>query len=138
MKKNAKIIEIRGLQGIIMTLFIGVCLCAGFVIFPAKVAVYLWNHFAAGYLAAPFISLWQGLLLWAAFALSVYIVNSKRKMVSFRSTAQLSEAEMKILMDRIKLQAEARRLNSMLLKEDLEKNEEKEKAEKTDISEKHS
>ena len=59
-------------------------------------------------------------------------------MVSFRSTAQLSEAEMKILMDRIKLQAEARRLNSMLLKEDLEKNEEKEKAEKTDISEKHS
>lgn len=138
MKKKAKIIEIKGLQGIIMVLFIAVCLCAGFVIFPAKVAVYLWNHLAVNYLSMPLISLWQGLLLWAAFALSVFIINSKRKMLAFRTTAQLSEAEMRMLMERIKIQAEARRLNSMILKEDSEKKEAKENIDNKDISEKHS
>ena len=138
MKKNAKIIEIKGLQGLVMVLFIAVCLCAGFVIFPAKVAVYLWNHFAFNYLSMPLISLWQGLLLWAAFALSVFIINSKRKMLAFRTTAQLSEAEMRMLMERIKIQAKASRMNKMNLKEDSEKKETKENIENKDISEKHS
>ncbi|MBS6603742.1 MAG: hypothetical protein KH301_08315 [Brachyspira sp.] len=138
MKKNAKIIEIKGLRGIAMVLFVASCLGAGFVIFPAKVAVYLWNHLAFGYLGMPLISLWQGLLLWAAVALSVFIINSKAKLLSFRTTAQLSDAEMKLLMDRIKIQAEARRLNSLLMKEQQEQNKEDEKIENKDISEKHS
>ena len=138
MKKNAKIIEIKGLRGIVMVLFVAVCLCAGFVVFPAKVAVYLWNRLAFNYFALPLISLWQGMLLWAAVALSVYIFNSRNRMLSFKTTAQLSDAEMKMLMDRIKIQAEARRLNSLLMKEKIEKQDEKDKIENKDISEKHS
>lgn len=138
MRKKAKIIEIKGLRGMFMILFVATCLCAGFVVFPAKVAVYLWNRFAFNYLALPLISFWQGLLLWAAVALSVFIFNSRSKMLSFRTTAQLSDAEMKMLMDRIKIQAEARRLNSLLMKENMEKKDENETIDNKDISEKHS
>ena len=42
-KNNTKIIQIAGFRGLFMALFIGICLAAGFVVFPAKVAVYAWN-----------------------------------------------------------------------------------------------
>ncbi len=138
MKKNAKIIEIKGIRGIFMVLFIAACLGAGFVVFPAKVAVFAWNYIALNYIALPTISLWQGLLLWSAIAMSVYIVNSKSRALSYRSTAQLSEAEMRMLMDRIRIQAEARRLNNMIMKENFEKKEESKDIDNKDISEKHS
>lgn len=138
MRKKAKIVEIRGLRGIAMVLFVAVCLAAGFVIFPAQVAMKAWNYLALNYLPLPLISLWQGVMLWAAVALSVFIINSKRRILSLRSTAELSEQEMKTLMERIKIQAEARRLNSLLQNELKEKKEESEKIENKDVSEKHS
>lgn len=138
MRKKAKIIEIKGFRGIIMIAFVAACLFAGFVLFPAKAAVYLWNYTALNFLSLPLISLWQGILLWASIALSIYIVNSKRKMLSFKTTSELSEEEMQTLMERIKIQAEARRLNSLLLKEENEKKDDSEKIDKKDVSEKHS
>lgn len=138
MRKKAKIIEIKGFRGIMMVAFVAACLFAGFVLFPAKVAVSLWNYTALNYLSMPLISLWQGILLWSAIALSVFIINSKRKMLSFKTSAELSEEEMQTLMERIKIQAEARRLNSLLLKEEDEKKEEKDNIEQKDVSEKHS
>lgn len=138
MRKKAKIVEIRGLRGIAMVLFVAVCLGAGFVIFPAQVAMKAWNYLALNYIPLPLISLWQGVMLWAAVALSVFIINSKRRILSLRSTAELSEQEMKTLMERIKIQAEARRLNSLLQNELKEKKEESKEIENKDVSEKHS
>ncbi len=138
MRKKAKIIEIRGLRGIFMVAFVAVCLGAGFIVFPAKVAAAAWNYLAFNYLPLPEICFWQGLLLWAGIALSVYIINTKSTMLSFKSTSQLSDEEMKTLMERIKIQAEARRLNSIIMKEQQEKSEDAEKIENKDISEKHS
>lgn len=113
---NTKIIEINGFRGFLTFMFIGVCLVAGFVVFPAKVAMYLWNNLVSTYLAAPTINIWQGLLLWAAVALTGYIASGKKVFVSFSEPEQLNDAEMKMLMDRVKIQEEARRLNAMLLK----------------------
>lgn len=118
MRKGTKIIQIAGLRGIAMVLFIGVCLTAGFVIFPAKVAMYLWNTYVSGYSAISSINIWQGLLLWAGVALTCYIANGGNFLVSFHEPSQLNEEEMKILMNRIKLQAQARKLNAMLMKSD--------------------
>ena len=49
MKRNAKIIQISGLRGILMAIFIVTCLAAGFVVFPGFVAMNIWNHFALNY-----------------------------------------------------------------------------------------
>lgn len=117
-KGSTKIIEIAGLRGIAVVLFIGVCLVAGFVMFPAKVLMNLWNTYASGYFAVANINIWQGLLLWAGVALSCYIANGKRFLVSFYQPPHLSEQEMKVLMERVRLQAKARKLNTMLMKPD--------------------
>lgn len=114
-KGNTKIIEIAGFRGMMTVLFVGICLVAGFVFFPAKVLMYLWNTFLFDYAGLPMINVWQGLLLWAGIALSCYIANQKRFFVSFHEPPQLNEEEMKILMQRIRLQAHVRRMNAMLM-----------------------
>lgn len=116
MRKGTKIIEIAGLRGILTALFIGVCLAAGFIMFPAKVAMHLWNSYIAETFTIPAINIWQGLLLWAGIALSCHIANRGRFLVSFHEPAQLNEEEMRILMERVRLQAKARKLNSMIMK----------------------
>ena len=82
MKKGPKIIQISGLRGLIFAGFIVTCLAAGFILFPAKVAMYLWNYMASTYFAVPEISLWQGVLLWAIIALSIYTFNNNLRHIS--------------------------------------------------------
>ena len=103
MKKGPKVIQICGMRGIILTAFIAVCLFAGFVIFPAKVAAYLWNYVGANYIALPHINLIQGGLLWVMTALAVYLINNKSFAISFGSPMELSDEEMRVLMDRIRM-----------------------------------
>ncbi len=139
MRKGTKIIQIAGFRGIMLVLFIGTCLAAGFIMFPAKVAMYLWNNIAAEYFMIPAINIWQGLLLWAGIALSFYIANGGNLLISFHEPAQLNEDEMRVLMERIRLQAQARRLNAMLMKADtlkeITKQNESEKTDTNKVSE---
>ena len=131
--RGPRIIQINGFRGICLALFVVTCLFAGFVIFPAKVATFLWNYVAVNYVSLPQICLWQGGLLWAMLALSVYLINQRRFAISFHTPMELSDDEMKILMDRIKMQQQAQRLNAMILKsndikiikKDIEMNQEK-------------
>lgn len=136
MKRNkTKIIQIAGLRGLFMALFIAVCLAAGFIVFPAKAAVYLWNYAAANYISLPSINLYQGFLLWAIIVLVCYIANNKKVVISFAQPAQLSEEEVKCLMERIKVQAQARQMNTMILKsEDIKSLAQKHEDEKTEDS----
>lgn len=135
-KNNTKIIQIAGFRGLFMALFIGICLAAGFVVFPAKVAVYAWNYLALNYLSIPSINLFQGVLLWAIIVMICYMANNNRMVISFAQPKQLSEEEMKRLMERIRLQAQARQLNTMVLKsEELKNLAPKQEMEKTADSE---
>lgn len=135
-KNNTKIIQIAGFRGLFMALFIGICLAAGFVVFPAKVAVYAWNYLALNYLSIPSINLFQGVLLWAIIVMICYMANNNRMVISFAQPKQLSEEEMKRLMERIRLQAQARQLNTMVLKsEELKNLAQKQEMEKTVDSE---
>ena len=119
-----------------MALFIGICLAAGFVVFPAKVAVYAWNYLALNYLSIPSINLFQGVLLWAIIVMVCYMANNNRMVISFAQPKQLSEEEMKHLMERIRLQAQARQLYTMVLKsEELKTLAQKQEMEKTADSE---
>lgn len=135
-KNNTKIIQIAGFRGLFMALFIGICLAAGFVVFPAKVAVYAWNYLALNYFSIPSINLFQGVLLWAIIVMICYMANNNRMVISFAQPKQLSEEEMKRLMERIRLQAQARQLNTMVLKsEELKNLAPKQEMEKTADSE---
>ena len=117
-KNNTRIIQIAGFRGLLTALFIGICLAAGFVVFPAKVAVYVWNYAASHYIAMPSINLFQGVLLWAIIVLVYNIANNNHFVISFAQPKQLSEEEVRHLMERIKIQARARQLNTMMLKSD--------------------
>ncbi len=117
-KNNTRIIQIAGFRGLLTALFIGICLAAGFVIFPAQVAVYIWNYISANFIAIPTINLFQGILLWAIVVMVYNIANNNRLIISFARPKQLSDEEMRSLMERIKIQAQARQLNTMILKSD--------------------
>lgn len=99
-----------------MVLFIASCLAAGFIAFPAIVAMRLWNM-AASYFAIPAINIYQGLLLWAIVAISGFIINDRKKfLVAFKAPDRLSDEEMKKVLERVKLHSQAQALNSMILK----------------------
>lgn len=116
MKKNTRIIQISGIRGLFLAIFVVVCLAAGFIAFPSLVAMKLWNY-TAGYISLPLINVWQGLMLWAIVAISGFIINDKQKyLMAFSSKSKLSEKDIKKIMERAKLQAQARSLDSMLLK----------------------
>ena len=114
MKRNAKIIQISGIKGLITALFVVTCLAAGFVAFPGFVAMNIWNHFAGS--SVPEINLYQGILLWAIVALVYFIANKQSFSVSFESPKELNEEEMNVLMERIRMQSQAKMLNQMMIK----------------------
>ena len=116
MRKNTKIIQISGLRGILMLAFAATWLAAGFTAFPAIAAMYAWNY-AGNFIMLPVINIYQGLMLWAIIAISVYILNDRKKyLVAFKAPGELNDEEMKNLLERVKVQAQAKTLNSMVLK----------------------
>lgn len=107
MRKNAKIIQISGLRGLLLAVFIITCLIAGFVVFPGFGAMYLWNMTMASSFSLPAINIFQGILLWLIAALIFYLTGGSQSVVQFKSTSQLSDYELKELMSRIKKQNSA-------------------------------
>ena len=119
MRRNARIIQINGFRGLLTALFIITCLAAGFIAFPGFVAMNIWNYFAGS--NVPQINLYQGILLWAIIFLTYFIATKQRVAVSFASPRELNEEELKTLMERVKMQSQARMINKMILK-NLEEN----------------
>ncbi|MBO6086941.1 hypothetical protein J6P92_01165 [bacterium] len=132
MRRNARVIQISGLRGILLGLFVAVCLIAGFVGFPAFAAMHIWN-FTAQYIAIPTIGFLQGLLLWAIVALIVFLINDrKRFLTAFSIPSKMPDEEMQRIMDNIRMQTNAQIINSMIMKsQELNRNIE-EKQEKKD------
>lgn len=97
-----RVIQITGFRGLLIALFIGVCLVAGFVAFPGYAAMKLWNRFGDW---VPAINIIQGTLLWTIIAIIIYMANRKDKyLVTMRHSSELSEEELQKLMEKIKLQ----------------------------------
>lgn len=115
MSRGPKIIQISGFRGILTAIFIVTCLAAGFVIFPGYVAMNLWNKFA-GY-TLPQINIYQGVLLWAIIAIIYYLSGKRSIAVSFSSPKELNEEELNVLMERIRLQSQAKMINKSILEE---------------------
>lgn len=134
MKRNTRIIQISGLRGLFFAVFVVVCLGAGFIAFPALMAMQAWNY-AAEYFAFPPINIWQGVMLWAIVAISCFIINQRGKyLVALNSKKGLSDEDIKRLVERVHRQQCKSQFEDMYLKsfdfkssENTEKSEEKDK-----------
>ena len=97
--------------------------------------------FFAELAAIPLINVWQGLMLWAIVAISGFIINDRKKfLVAFKTPDRLSDKEMKMLLERMKIQSRAQAINSMILKsgdikpvDKVDKSDEKSEKEKENV-----
>lgn len=94
-------IKIKKIREILFAVFIVICVCDGFIEFPAKIVTYLWNY-TSKYFAIPMINIWQGLLLWIVIALLIYLSNKAEAWISISSPRELTDDEMAELLQRIK------------------------------------
>ena len=101
-KRKTRIIQISGIRGILTAIFVAACLAAGFIGFPGLVAMHLWNYAASFTYSMPVLNIYQGILLWAIVGISGFIINDRKKfIVSMKAPEELSDEEMKKLMERI-------------------------------------
>lgn len=102
MKRNLRIVQINGFRGLFITLFIISCLIAGFIAFPAFLAMNMWNHLAVKTGSFPVISFYGGVLLWAIVAFSIFVFSKRKFIVSFGSKQELTEDEVRDVVSKIK------------------------------------
>lgn len=105
MKRNVRVIQINGIRGLLLAIFVATCLIAGFVVFPAFLTMHLWNYLAITSDSFPTINFYQGILLWAIITFSIYIFNKKKFIVSFNSQQELTDDELKDVISKIKAQS---------------------------------
>ena len=105
MKKNFNVIQIRGIKGLIIAIGVGICLAAGFILFPGYVCMYGWNFIAKYAENMPAIGIIQGLLLWGIIVASYFILKKDKVVVCFKSPEGLSEEELKAVFEDVKKQA---------------------------------
>ncbi len=115
MRKNAKIVQISGIRGLLFIIFVVVCLAAGFIVFPGLVGMCLWNCFLSANFGIPEINIFQGVLLWGIVALGIYLTSGRFSFVQLKRPAQLDEDEIQDLMSKIKARSQASRINSIIL-----------------------
>lgn len=113
-----KIIQIDGFRGLITAAFVGVCLFAGFVVFPGFVAMHFWNLYLVNLLMFPELSLFQGVLLWGMVFVSYSIVTKGKFALSFKSTPELSDAELDSIIKSAKINSKMQMMNKMISKSD--------------------
>ena len=113
MKKNFKVITINGVRGLFAAVFVVLGLVAGFIISPGWVCMQIWNKIAEETLSITTMNLFQGIMLWAIIALSLYALNNKRTLIGFGSYPTLSPEQIKDIMNR----AKANELKNTLKKE---------------------
>lgn len=90
MNKHFRIIDVNGLRGLALFLFILVCLASGFIAFPAYLAMSLWNVLAP-MIALPAINFFQGLLLWAIIAFAIYMFSNQKVVIVMQSRHKLTK-----------------------------------------------
>ncbi|MCD7879335.1 MAG: hypothetical protein LUG16_05315 [Candidatus Gastranaerophilales bacterium] len=98
MNKNYRVITINGIRGILTVVFIVFGLIAGFVVSPGWVCMKLWNWCFEQTNYLVFMNLYQGIMLWAIIALSLYALNNKRALIGFGSYKGLSPEQIRDLM----------------------------------------
>jgi len=107
-EKKVRMIEVRGISGLLKLGFIGVCALAGFGIFPGVALMFLWNTFLAANALAPEIGLIQGLLLYGICVMCYLLHNRPQFSISCGSFSDLSDEELEQIFIKAKADADRR------------------------------
>ncbi|MBQ9246507.1 hypothetical protein IJ182_09600 [bacterium] len=103
MNKNFKVITINGIRGMFAAIFVVMGLIAGFIISPGWLSMTIWNHFAEETGRIVSMNLFQGIILWAIIALSLYALNNRRTLIGFGSYQGLTPEQLKDIMSKNKV-----------------------------------
>lgn len=90
MNKHFRIIDVNGFRGLMLFLFIVAGLICGFVAFPGYVTMHLWN-FISESISLPTINFFQGILLWAIIAFTIYIFGNQKVVIVMQSRNRYSK-----------------------------------------------
>ena len=74
MNKNFKVIQIKGLFGLLLFVFVLSGLIFGFALFPIWLIMSIWNYIIPEYIGIAEINYFQSSLLWLAITLSLYAI----------------------------------------------------------------
>ena len=116
MKKNINVIQIKGIKGIIIAIFVVTCLAAGFIAFPGIVCTKLWNLASAHVNSLPAIGFLQGVLLWAILVVSYFVFRKDKVVVCLKTPQELSEEELKNVFADLKKQSQEDPILQAMLK----------------------
>lgn len=92
MNKHFRIVDVNGFRGLMLFLFILLCLACGFIAFPGFVAMTLWNMLATS-ISLPEINMLQGILLWAIVAFAIYMFSNHKVVIVMQSRHKVTKGE---------------------------------------------
>jgi len=116
MRKGLNVIQIKGMKGIVLAIFVVCCLATGFILFPAWLCMQIWNFTSSYVEQLPAIGIFQGVLLWGIIVSSYFTFRKEKVLVCMKTPEGLSEDEMKAVFANIKRQAQEDALLSTMLK----------------------
>lgn len=116
MKKGLNVIQIKGMRGMLLAGFVVCCLATGFIMFPAWLAMHIWNFLAGHVEQMPAIGIFQGILLWGIIAASYFTFRRDKVVVCMNAPEGLSEEELKNVFSDIRRQAQADAIISTMMK----------------------
>lgn len=100
MNKNYKVVTINGFRGVIAVIFIVFGLISGFVVSPGWVCMKTWNYFFENSTTLATMNIYQGIMMWAIIALSLYALNNRKTVIGFNSFQGLTPDQIKDIMRR--------------------------------------
>ena len=94
MKRKFSVIQINGLTGLLLIVFIICCVVAGFILFPSWCCMRAWN-FIASYINMPIMQLYHGAMLWAIICLMFFALHKHTNFIRFGSAMPINDEEVK-------------------------------------------
>ena len=106
MRKSMNVIQIKGIRGLLIAIFVVTCLAAGFIAFPGWLCMVIWNTIAGYAENMPAIGIFQGLLLWGIMIAAYFAFKKDRVIISFKTPEGLSEEELRNVFSDLKKQTQ--------------------------------
>lgn len=102
MNKNYRVITIHGVRGVIAVIFVVLGLISGFIVSPGWVCMKFWNKFISESGIVSSMNIYQGIILWAIIALSLYALNNNKSIIGFGSYPGLTPDQIRNILNRTK------------------------------------
>jgi hypothetical protein len=101
MNKQFKVIQLNGLSGLFLILFVFVGIFFGFILFPIKALMFGWNSFMNEMFKWPSINNLQASLLWGFIVLSFYTVVKRNISIKIQHGDELTDIEIKQIVSNV-------------------------------------